>query len=157
MGWLTWCDFVNRNGVSVIRQYNQVLMFSRNCLRNWSQVTHVTLTFDLVKLKIYRVHVLTKTSQRVKYESSVINSSQDNEQILRLHFKRSDPCDLDIWTQNQYQSAQSELIGQWATPHHHSDVRRGAPYWILDYFSHSDVTICVLNAIYVLYTLHDRR
>ena len=46
---------------------------------------------------------------------------------------------------------QSELIGQWATPHHLSDVRRGAPYSIWDYFSHSDVTICVLNAIYMLY------
>jgi len=32
--------------------------------------------------------------------------------------------------QNQFnvdQSTQSELIGQWATPHHLSDVRRGAP------------------------------
>ena len=38
-----------------------------------------------------------------------------------------------------------------ATPHHLSDVRRGAPSWIWDYLSHSDVTICVLNAIYMLY------
>ena len=44
-----------------------------------------------------------------------------------------------------------------ATPHHLSDVRRGAPSWIWDYLSHSDVTICVLNAIYMLYILHDRR
>jgi len=45
---------------------------------------------------------------------------------------------------------QSELIGQCqATPHHLSDVRRGAPSWIWDYFLQSDVTICVLNAIYI--------
>jgi len=42
---------------------------------------------------------------------------------------------------------QSEHIGQCDTPHHLSDVRRGAPSCIWDYFSHSDVTICVLNAI----------
>jgi len=48
--------------------------------------------------------------------------------------------------------SQSEHIGQCqATPHHLSDVRRGAPSWIWDYFSHSDVTICLLNAIYMLY------
>ena len=38
---------------------------------------------------------------------------------------------------------QSEHIGQWATPHHLSDVRRGAPSWIWDYLAHSDVTIYV--------------
>jgi len=45
------------------------------------QVTFVTLTFDQVN-KIIRGHVLTKTNHHVKYilyESSVVNSSQDNE------------------------------------------------------------------------------
>ena len=41
--------------------------------------------------------------------------------------------------------SQSEHIGQWATPHHLSDVRRGAPSWIWDYLAHA------------CYTLHDRR
>ena len=45
---------------------------------------------------------------------------------------------------------QSEHIGQWATPHHLSDVRRGAPSWIWDYLAHSDVTIYVLNAIHAI-------
>ena len=45
---------------------------------------------------------------------------------------------------------QSEHIGQCDTPHHLSDVHRGAPSWIWDYFLHSDVNICVLNAIYML-------
>ena len=55
------------------------------------------------------------------------------------------------WLINVFVSSQSELIGQCqATPHHLSDVRRGAPSWIWDYFSQSDVTICVLNAIYML-------
>ena len=31
-------------------------------------------------------------------------------------------------------SVQSERIGQWATAHHLSDVRRGAQSWIWDYF-----------------------
>ena len=57
-----------------------------------------------------------------------------------------------IWTPSVLSNEQSELIGQcMATPHHLSDVRRGAPSWIWDYFSHSDVTTCVLNAIYMLY------
>jgi len=38
---------------------------------------------------------------------------------------------------------QSEHIGQWATPHHLSDVRNGAPSWIWDYLAHSDITIYV--------------
>ena len=38
---------------------------------------------------------------------------------------------------------QSEHIGQWATSHHLSDVRRGAPSWIWDYLAHNDVTIYV--------------
>ena len=42
---------------------------------------------------------------------------------------------------------QSEHIGQWATPHHLSNVLRGAPSWIWDNLAHSDVTIYVLNAI----------
>jgi len=39
--------------------------------------------------------------------------------------------------------SQSEHIGQWATPHHLSDVRRGAPSWIWDYLAHSDIAIYV--------------
>jgi len=39
--------------------------------------------------------------------------------------------------------AQSEHIGQWATPHHLSDVRRGAPSWIWDYLAYNDVSIYV--------------
>ena len=38
---------------------------------------------------------------------------------------------------------QSEHIGHWATPHHLSDVRRGAPSCIWDYLAHSDITIYV--------------
>ena len=38
---------------------------------------------------------------------------------------------------------QSEHIGKWATPHHLSDVRRGAPSWLCDYLAHSDVTVYV--------------
>jgi len=38
---------------------------------------------------------------------------------------------------------QPEHIGQWATPHNLSDVRRSAPSWIWDYLAHSDVTIYV--------------
>jgi len=38
---------------------------------------------------------------------------------------------------------QSEHIGQWATPHHLSDVRRGASSLIWDYLAHSDITIYV--------------
>ena len=38
---------------------------------------------------------------------------------------------------------QSEHIGQWATPHRLSDVRRGAPSWIWDYLAHSDIIIYV--------------
>ena len=38
---------------------------------------------------------------------------------------------------------QSEHIGQWATPHHLSNVRRGAPSWIWDYLAHSDITVSV--------------
>ena len=45
---------------------------------------------------------------------------------------------------------QSEHIGQWATPHHLSDVRRGAPSWIWDYLAHSDVTIYVLKATHAI-------
>jgi len=37
---------------------------------------------------------------------------------------------------------QSEHFEQWATPHHLSDVRRGAPSWIWDYLAH-DITIYV--------------
>jgi len=40
-------------------------------------------------------------------------------------------------------SMQSEHIGQWATPHHLSDVRRDAPSLIWNYIAHSDVTIYV--------------
>jgi len=47
-------------------------------------------------------------------------------------------------------NSQSEHIGQWATPHHLSDVRRDAPSWIWDYLAHSDVTIYVLNAIHAI-------
>ena len=64
-------------------------------------------------------------------------------------------CHLNSLSQivtNNLRTAQSEHIGQWATPHHLSDVRRGAPSWIWDYLAHSDVTICVQNA-----TWHDRR
>jgi len=46
--------------------------------------------------------------------------------------------------------AQSEHIGQWATPHHLSDVHMGAPFWIWDYLAHNDVTIYVLNAIHAI-------
>ena len=47
--------------------------------------TLVTLTVDQVNL--------TKTNQHVKYESSVINSSQNNK---RTPFYKSDHCDCDI-------------------------------------------------------------
>ena len=47
-------------------------------------------------------------------------------------------------------------MGQWATPHHLSDVRRGAPSCIWDYLAHSDITIYVIEC-YTCYTLHDRR
>ena len=47
-------------------------------------------------------------------------------------------------------SNKSEHIGQWATPHHLSDVRRGAPSWIWDFLPHSDVTTYVMNAIHAL-------
>jgi len=50
----------------------------------------------------------------------------------------------------QQANCQSEHIGQWTTPHHLSDVRRGAPSWIWDYLAHSDVTIYVLNAIHAI-------
>ena len=50
----------------------------------------------------------------------------------------------------QHTHGQSEHIGQWATPHHLSDVRRGAPSWIWDYLAYSDVTIYVLNAIHAI-------
>jgi len=39
----------------------------------------------------------------------------------------------------QLGESQSEHIGQWATPHHFSDVRRGAPSWIWDYLAQSPV------------------
>jgi len=50
----------------------------------------VTLIFDLAELKSNRGHVVTKTKQQVKYESHVINSSQDNKQITFLPLNKSD-------------------------------------------------------------------
>ena len=48
--------------------------------------------------KINRVQALTKTDKHVKYETSVINSSQDNER--KPLFYKSDPSDLDLWPYN---------------------------------------------------------
>jgi len=45
--------------------------------------------------KINRANVLTKTNHHVKYDSSVINSSQANEWKPYLFYKK-DPCDLDL-------------------------------------------------------------
>jgi len=53
-------------------------------------------------------------------------------------------------TSDRAKYSQSEHIGQWATPHHLSDVRRGAPSWISDYLAHSDVTIYVLKATHAI-------
>jgi len=43
--------------------------------------------------KISRGHVFMKTSQHVKYDSSMIDSSQEKEWIPL--FTKKDPCDLD--------------------------------------------------------------
>ena len=40
--------------------------------------------------------IFIKTNQHVKYESYVINSSQDNDQNACVHIFTSDPCDLDL-------------------------------------------------------------
>ena len=42
--------------------------------------------------KINRGHVLIKTNQHVKYDSTVTNSSQENE--WKPFFYKKDPCDL---------------------------------------------------------------
>jgi len=48
--------------------------------------------------KIDRGQALTKTTRHVKYETSVINSSQDNEG--KPFFTKSDFSDLDFWPIN---------------------------------------------------------
>jgi len=71
VGWLTWCAYVNRYGVRYsVETVNIVDHKSDPCnLDPWPG-----------EFKNIRGRVLTKTNQHVKYESSVINSSQDNEQ-----------------------------------------------------------------------------
>jgi len=44
--------------------------------------------------KMKRGHVLSKTNQHIKYESSLINNSHDNDLKQCLHFCTSDHCDL---------------------------------------------------------------
>jgi len=66
-------------------------------------------------------------------------------------FVRKFPLGTFPW--NWAMKTQSEHIGQWATPHHLSDVCRGAPSWIWDYLAHSDIIIYVYRMLY----MHDRR
>ena len=73
MGWLTWCDFVNRYGLSTFRLYNPE--FLRCSVKNINTVDHISdacnLDLWLSELKNIRDRVLTKTNQHVKYESSL--------------------------------------------------------------------------------------
>jgi len=80
-----------------------------------------------------------------------------HHQILLLHSQVRDPHNflikrIDVTVTDKMghslrfwvlKPPQSEHIGQWATPHHLSDVLRGAPSWIWDYLAHSDITIYV--------------
>ena len=70
-------------------------MFSRNCLRTIDfKSDPCNLELSSSELKNIRTCALTKTNQHVKYESFVINSSQDNEQ--KPFFYKKDPSDLDL-------------------------------------------------------------
>jgi len=48
------------------------------------------------KLNVNMGHVSIKNNQHVKYESYVINSSQDNKQKAYVHIFTSDICDLHL-------------------------------------------------------------
>jgi len=64
VGWLTWCDFVKRYGVSAFMLYNQKIL--RCSVKTVYKVDHKWhLTFDLVNLKTPGL-VLAKANQHVK-------------------------------------------------------------------------------------------
>ena len=62
-------------------------------------VKHLFKKKDLCDLDFWpKGQALTKTNKHVKYETSVVNSSQDNEG--KPLFYKSDPSDLDRWPNN---------------------------------------------------------
>ena len=112
-----------------------------------------TTVFNILKTNYGRQQVrIGKNVLNATFRQKIMNDKntlcdESNKICVFLFLNRS------LWrtSPKKERSGQSELIGQCqATPHHLSDVRRGAPSWIWDYFSQSDVTICVLNAIYML-------
>jgi len=82
-----------------------------------------------------------------KSEHKLARHSKGEYSYTALLLRQLCVMSFTIRGRSQLEIEQSEHIGQCDTPHHLSDVRRGAPSCFWDYFSHSDVTICVLNAI----------